>query len=222
MHFDLVELIKTLGYLGMFVIVFAESGLFFGFFLPGDSLLFTAGFLASQGFLNIWVLVPILVIGAILGDSTGYWMGRKFGNWLMKQKDSFFFQKHHLLRAQKFYEKHGGKTLILARFMPAVRTFAPIVAGMANMHYNTFLSFNVIGGFCWAMGMTLLGYFLGSAIPNVDKYLLPIVGAIVVISVIPALLHMRADKSAGGKKKKSTGFSLWFRIKLAVSRLVGK
>ncbi|HAV15151.1 MAG TPA: hypothetical protein DCX25_02385 [Candidatus Pacebacteria bacterium] len=222
-HFDLVELIKTLGYLGMFTIVFAESGLFFGFFLPGDSLLFTAGFLASQGFLNIWVLVPILVIGAILGDSTGYWMGRKFGNWLMKQKDSFFFQKHHLLRAQKFYEKHGGKTLILARFMPAVRTFAPIVAGMANMHYNTFLSFNVIGGFGWAMGMTLLGYFLGSAIPDVDKYLLPIVGAIVVISVVPALLHMRADKSAEEvKKKKSTGFSLWFRIKIALSRLVGK
>ena len=222
MHFDLVELIKTLGYLGMFAIVFAESGLFFGFFLPGDSLLFTAGFLASQGFLNIWVLVPILIIGAILGDSTGYWMGRKFGSWLMKQKDSFFFQKHHLLRAQKFYEKHGGKTLILARFMPAVRTFAPIVAGMANMHYNTFLSFNVIGGFCWAMGMTLLGYFLGSAIPNVDKYLLPIVGAIVVISVIPALLHMRADKSPEVNKKKEKGFSLWFRLKLVLSHLVGK
>ena len=200
-HIDLVQLIQSLGYVGSFAIVFAESGLFFGFFLPGDSLLFTAGFLASQRVFNIFVLLVLFVIGAIAGDSVGYWTGKKLGSWLMKQKDSFFFQKHHLIKAQKFYEKHGGKTLILARFMPAVRTFAPIVAGMANMEYKTFLSYNVIGGFLWAMGLTLAGDFLGSMIPNVDKYMLPIIGAIVVISVIPALLHMRADKTKEHVKK---------------------
>ena len=200
-HVDLVQLIQSLGYVGMFAIVFAESGLFFGFFLPGDSLLFTAGFLASQHVFNIFTLLVLFVIGAIMGDSVGYWTGKKLGDWLMKQKDSFFFQKHHLIKAQKFYEKHGGKTLILARFMPAVRTFAPIVAGMANMQYKTFLSYNVIGGFLWAVGLTLVGYFLGSVIPNVDKYMLPIIGAIVVISVIPALLHMRADKTKEHVKK---------------------
>ncbi|MBI5151270.1 MAG: VTT domain-containing protein [Candidatus Pacebacteria bacterium] len=210
-HFDLIEIIKAVGYVGMFAIVFAESGLFFGFFLPGDSLLFTAGLLASQGFLNIWALVPLLIVAAITGDSAGYWMGRKFGGWLMRQKDTFFFQKHHLFKAQRFYEEHGGKTLILARFIPAIRTFAPIVAGMANMQYDKFLSYNIVGGFLWAAGMTLGGFFLGTLVPNVDKYLLPIVGAIVVISVIPALLHMRADASSVHKKEK--GFSLWFRIK---------
>lgn len=219
MHFDLVEIIRAVGYVGMFGIVFAESGLFFGFFLPGDSLLFTAGFLASQGVMNIWALVPLLIIAAVSGDSAGFWMGRKFGAWLMKQKESFFFQKHHLLKAQKFYEKHGGKTLILARFMPAVRTFAPIVAGMANMRYKSFLTYNVLGGIGWASGMTLLGFFLGSAIPNVDRYLLPIVGAIVVISVVPALLHMRADTDMPEKER---GFSLWFRIKVALAKVLQK
>src|SRR3989339_1349001 len=218
-HFDLPELIKTWGYLGLFFIVFAESGLFFGFFLPGDSLLFTAGFLASQGFLNIWVLVPLMVIGAISGDSVGYFMGNKFGDWLMKKRDSLFFKRRYLLEAQQFYEKHGGKTIILARFVPAVRTFAPIVAGMANMHYQSFLSFNVIGGFFWAMGMTLLGYFLGTLIPDVEKYLLPIIGAIIVISVIPALTHLKADDEDEEKEK---GFSLLFRLKLCVKRLVSK
>ena len=200
-HLDLVQLIQSIGYVGLFAIVFAESGLFFGFFLPGDSLLFTAGFLASQRVFNIFTLLVLFVIGAIVGDSVGYWTGKKLGGWLMKQKDSFFFQKHHLIKAQRFYEKHGGKTLILARFMPAVRTFAPIVAGMANMKYETFLLYNVIGGFLWAVGMTLLGYFLGSVIPNVDKYMLPIIGAIVVVSAIPAVLHMRADKTIEHVKK---------------------
>lgn len=197
LHFDLLQTLRVvanygaIGYFLLFFAVFAESGLFFGFFLPGDSLLFTAGLLASQGVFNIWILVPILVLGAILGDNAGYWTGRKFGVWLMKQKESFFFQKKYLVRAQKFYEKNGGKTLILARFMPAIRTFAPIAAGIADMEYNKFFFNNIIGGVLWATGMTVGGYFLGNLIPNVDKYLLPIIAVIVVVSVVPALLHLR-------------------------------
>lgn len=191
---NLVDLIKTGGYLGLLFITFAESGLFFGFFLPGDSLLFTAGFLASQGFLNIWILVPMLIFAAISGDSVGFWTGRKFGTWLLRKKDSFFFHRHYLFTAQKFYEKYGGKTLVLARFMPAVRTFAPIVAGMARMHYPTFLTYNVVGGVLWAAGMTLLGYFLGALIPNVDRYLLPIIGIIIILSVAPGALHLYLDR----------------------------
>lgn len=215
---DLVNIIKTGGYIGITAITFAESGLFFGFFLPGDSLLFTAGFLASQGFLDIRILVPLLIVAAISGDSVGYWSGKKFGGWLMKQKESLFFQKKHLFTAQKFYEKHGGKTLILARFMPAVRTFAPIVAGMANMHYRSFLSFNAIGGLLWAAGMSLLGYFLGSAIPNVDKYLLPIVGAIIVLSVLPGVIHLLKNRSP----EKHQGWSWWFKTKLLFHRIFRK
>lgn len=193
---DLKELITTIGYVGMFTITFAESGLFFGFFLPGDSLLFTAGFLASQEFsgLDIRILVPLLIVGAIGGDSAGFWTGRKFGTWLMSRKESFFFQKHHMTAAQQFYEKHGGKTLILARFMPAVRTFAPIVAGMADMEYRRFVSFNVLGGVLWAAGMSLAGYFLGSLIPDVDRYLLPIVGGIIILSVLPGAIHLLKDQ----------------------------
>lgn len=172
---------------------FAESGLFFGFFLPGDSLLFTAGFLASLGFFDIWRLTPALIVAAVAGDSVGYWTGKRFGKWLLNRKESFFFQKHHLESARKFYEKHGGKTLILARFMPAVRTFAPIVAGMAEMEYSLFLRYNIIGGLLWAAGMTLLGYFLGSLIPDVDRYLLPIVGGIILVSVSPAAVHFLKD-----------------------------
>ncbi|OGM11364.1 hypothetical protein A2V80_02410 [Candidatus Woesebacteria bacterium RBG_16_39_8b] len=189
----LSELIKTIGYVGLFVMIFAESGLFFGFFLPGDSLLFTAGFLASQGFFNISVLVPLIVIAAIGGDQAGYWMGGYLGRWLMKRQDSAFFSKRHLEKANSFYVRHGGKALILARFLPAVRTFVPIVAGMAKMDYKKFISYNAVGGIFWGSGITLIGYYLGNAIPGVDKYLLPIIGMIIVASFIPAAIHMRGD-----------------------------
>ena len=215
--FNLEEIIQTVGYLGLFGIVFAESGLFFGFFFPGDSLLFTAGLLASQGLFNIWLLAPLMALAAVLGDSAGFWTGEKLGGWLMKQKDSWFFKKEYLLRAQTFYEKHGGKTLILARFMPAIRTFAPIAAGMANMNYRKFLSFNIIGGITWGIGMTVAGYTLGRIIPDVDKYLLPTILVIVLVSVIPAIMHMRGEETKEGK-----GFSLAFRIKVFLLKLVGR
>lgn len=193
LHFDLTEIIRTVGYAGLFAMVFAESGLFFGFFLPGDSLLFTAGFLASQGVFDERVLIPLFAIAAILGDSAGYWIGAKAGRWLMRQRESFFFKKEYIERARTFYNKHGGKTLILARFVPAVRTFVPIVAGMTGMNYSKFLTYNVVGGILWGSGVSAAGYFLGSRIPHVDRYLLPIIFVIIFVSVLPGLIHMRKD-----------------------------
>src|SRR6185436_4638228 len=151
-------LIDTFSYLGLFVIVFAESGLFFGFFLPGDSLLLTAGLFAYKGQLNIWYLLPLLFVAAVLGDNVGYWFGRKTGPPLFNREQSLLFRRKNLLAARAFYEKHGGKTIILARFMPFIRTFAPIVAGAVEMHYRRFMLFNLVGGLIWAVGVTLLGY----------------------------------------------------------------
>jgi len=190
---DLVALIKAMGYIGVFAIVYAESGLFIGFFLPGDSLLFTAGFLASQNFLSLPVVVVGCSIAAILGDSTGYAFGRRVGRQLFQKEDAFLFHKKNVLRAQAFYEKYGAKTIVLARFMPIVRTFAPIVAGIGGMRYRTFVIFNILGGLLWAVGVTVAGYFLGNLIPDVDRYLLPIILLIVFISVLPGILHVLKD-----------------------------
>src|SRR5438105_941981 len=147
------KLILSAGYVGLFLIIFAESGLFFGFFLPGDSLLLTAGLLASRGVagLNIFVLIPLLFVAAVLGDSVGYWFGAKTGPRIFIRDDSLLFRRKNLVAAKAFYEKHGGKTIVLARFMPFIRTFAPIVAGAAEMHYRYFLSYNLIGGALWSI-----------------------------------------------------------------------
>lgn len=190
---DLITLIKTVGYLGIFAIVFLESGLMIGFFFPGDSLLFTAGFLASQGILDIKALIVGCFLAAVLGDSIGYYIGQKFGRKLFKKENSIWFHKNHLTRAQKFYDKHGGKTIILARFIPVIRAFAPVVAGVGLMRYKRFVAFNLIGAVLWAIAIPLLGFYLGSAIPDVDKYLLPIVGLIIIASVLPALHHALTD-----------------------------
>ncbi|MHB0865630.1 MAG: DedA family protein [Minisyncoccota bacterium] len=189
-HFDLLALIKAASYLGIFAIVFAESGLFFGFFLPGDSLLFTAGLLASQGFLNIALVLLVTVIAAISGDNVGYAFGRHVGPRIFTKEDSLFFHKKYVKKAETFFEKYGGKTLILARFMPGVRTFVPIVAGVGNMRYKTFLTYNIIGGVLWTLVVTLLGYFLGKVVPDIDKYLLPIIGGIIILSVVPSAISI--------------------------------
>ena len=193
--FDLIALIKTAGYVGLFGIIFAESGLLVGFFLPGDSLLFTAGFLASQGFLNIWILMGLTFVAAVLGDSAGYWFGDKVGDKIFTKEESWIFKKDNIRKANEFFEKHGSKTIILARFVPIVRTFVPILAGVGTMHYRRFLIFNIIGGALWTLGVSLLGYFLGNLIPNIDKYLLPIVLLIIIISASPNIIHLiRARK----------------------------
>jgi membrane-associated protein len=187
---QLLEPLGIWGYLVIWAIVFAESGLLIGFFLPGDSLLFTAGFLASQNFLDIKLLLIGMFIGAVVGDNVGYVTGQKFGRRLFRREDSWLFHKKHLVTAQKFYDKHGKKTIVLARFMPIVRTFAPIVAGIGAMKYRTFVAYNLIGGFAWTFGITLLGYFLGRIIPDVDKYLLPVIFLIVVVSILPSVVHI--------------------------------
>lgn len=204
---NLIMLIKAVGLIGLFAIVFAESGLFIGFFLPGDSLLFTGGFLASQGYFNIFVLALIVFIAAVLGDSVGYAFGKKVGPKIFSRKDSLLFKKDNIIKAQKFYEKHGVKTIILARFVPIVRTFAPIVAGIGNMEYKTFITYNVIGGFGWAFAMTYAGYFLGSIIPDVDKYLLPILVLIVFLSLLPTVFEFikaRRESKANAVAEKET------------------
>ncbi|MDO8591086.1 MAG: VTT domain-containing protein [bacterium] len=197
MHFlEPIFLIKTLGAFGVIAIIFAESGLFFGFFLPGDSLLFTAGLVASQGYLNIWVLLVGTAVAAIAGDSVGYAFGRKVGPKLFSQEDSRFFKKAYIERTRIFYERHGKKTIILARFIPIVRTFAPILAGVGEMRYKTFLTYNIVGGLGWSFGLLLLGFSLGKLVPNIDHYILPIVLLIILLSVSPGILDfLRSRRS---------------------------
>ena len=210
LNIDYASIIKSLGivaYIVIFGIIFAESGLFIGFFLPGDSLLFTAGFLASQklaetnqNYLNLWILIGVTFAGAVIGDSVGYSFGHKVGPMIFKRPDSRLFKRENLEKAEKFYEKYGVKTIILARFIPIIRTFAPIVAGVGKMNYRTFFSFNVIGGALWSLIVPIAGFYLGRLIPNVDKYLIPIVIAIVIVSAIPAIIEF-----IRGKKKKPSG-----------------
>ncbi len=205
---DITTFIKTIGLLGVWGVVFAESGLLIGFFLPGDSLLFTAGFLASQGFFPPALLVVGSFIAAVIGDSAGYTFGHKVGKRIFHKEDSIFFHKDNLLKAQNFYQKHGKKTIILARFVPVVRTFAPIVAGVGDMKYRTFLTYNIIGGFLWAVGITSLGYVLGSSIPDIDHYLLPIIGLIIFLSILPNLYHLLKSPSSRAQLIKMMGLAL--------------
>lgn len=197
---DLLDFIVWASIFGVAAVVFAESGLLIGFFLPGDSLLFTTGFLIHAGILtvNIHVAVLIIFIAAVLGDSVGYTFGRKLGPRIFRREDARLFKQEYVQRAQDFYEKHGGKTIIIARFIPIVRTFAPIVAGAGKMRYRRFLSFNIIGGLLWAAGITYAGYFLGKVFEQmgleIDHILLPIIAAIILISILPPAIHIFRDK----------------------------
>lgn len=184
----LQQMIMATGYGALCVIVFAETGLLIGFFLPGDSLLFMAGFVAGLGHLDMLTLNGVLMIAAIAGDTVGYWIGSRAGPALYQRSDSRFFKKQHLIRTREFYEKHGGKTIVLARFVPIIRTFAPVVAGIAQMKYGRFLSFNIFGGIGWVLSMTCLGYYLGS-ISWVQKHLEKVLLLIILISVMPIVIE---------------------------------
>lgn len=192
---DAETIIKTAGYLGIFLVVFAESGLLFGFFLPGDSLLFTAGFFAAQGIfgLSFWPLLVGIVISAILGDSVGYLFGQKIGPKIFRRRESFFFSSSNVKLAEDFYQRHGGKAIILARFVPIVRTFAPILAGVGTMPYSSFLIFNALGGLAWSVLFTSLGYLLGN-IPGTEHYIQLIILGIILLSITPGLWHLLAKQ----------------------------
>lgn len=181
-------LLEQFGYIGLFAIVFAESGLFFGFFLPGDSLLLIAGILAATGYLKIGILLPLIFVAAFLGDQVGYFTGKQFGRRFFARDSGWLFHKDRITDAEAFFDKHGKKTIVLARFVPIVRTFAPIVAGIANMPYGTFVGYNFVGALVWGIGITMAGYLLGG-IPGIDKYLHYLIGAIIVGSVVPVIGH---------------------------------
>jgi membrane-associated protein len=191
---DPKEIVQSGGVLLVAAIVFAESGLLIGFFLPGDSLLFSAGFFAAQGQLPIASLLAALVVAAILGDNVGYTIGRRLGKNLYKKKDSLLFRREHLEKATKFYEKHGGKTVTFARFVPVIRTFAPVIAGATKMDRKKFMSYNILGGLLWTFSVTLSGYYLGSKFTNIEKYMAPMVLFAMAITFLPAIYHLLKDK----------------------------
>jgi membrane-associated protein len=186
---DLPALIQWAGYVGLTAIIFTETGLFFGFFLPGDSLLVTAGLLASQGLpLDVYLLGGILNVAAVAGDNTNYWVGRLSGPKIFRRDDSFFFRRKHVDRAHAFYERHGPKTIVLCRFMPIVRTFAPLVAGVATMNYRTFLTFSILGGTAWIWSMLFIGYFLGRLVPGVDRHIELVIITVIFLSILPGII----------------------------------
>jgi membrane-associated protein len=198
---DVQTLVRVGGLTVITAIVFAETGLLVGFFLPGDSLLFTAGALAAQGHFSIVLLNTLLIVAAIVGDTVGYWFGRKMGPALFTRPKSLLFNPAHLRRAHDFYEKHGGKTIILARFMPVIRTFAPVVAGMGKMDYGRFLAFNVFGGIGWVLSMTFAGYFLGQ-VAFVQRHFEAVILGIIFLSILPGIIAaarewMKSKKASG-------------------------
>ncbi len=197
-HLD--ELIAWGGYVGLTIIVFCETGLLVGFFLPGDSLLVTAGLVASQGKLDIFKLNALLMAAAIIGDTVGYWIGYHAGPRLFNKEESFFFKKEYVKKTHDFFEKYGGKTIIIARFVPIVRTFAPTVAGVGRMTYRKFISYNVFGGILWVGSMTGAGYLLGETVPDIEKHLHFVILGIIAVSFLPivfeAIHAYRAKKTS--------------------------
>ena len=192
---DILDSFGPWATVGLILIIFAETGLLIGFFLPGDSLLFTGGILASQGNLNIAVIAIGCFLAAVIGDQVGYTIGYRAGPPLFRRPDSRIFKQRYVDRTKEFFDKHGPKTILLARFVPVVRTFAPVLAGVGEMNRRTFTTYNVVGGFVWAVGVTVAGYVLGSAIgSDIDKYLLPIIAVIVVLSILPPLIEMRKER----------------------------
>jgi membrane-associated protein len=184
-RYSLDDVIRWGGYFILVAIVFTETGLLVGFFLPGDSLLITAGLVAAAGGLDIWLLSGLLIVAAIVGDSVGYAIGYRTGPRLFRKEESRWFARKHLLRTREFYERHGGKTIVLARFIPIIRTFAPVVAGVGQMAYRRFLFYNVFGGIGWVMSLTWAGYLLGKTIPNIDRHIHIVVAVVIVLSVVP-------------------------------------
>jgi membrane-associated protein len=205
-HLPTLEQIITWGgYVGLFAIVFSETGLLVGFFLPGDSLLVTAGLFAARGQLDIMLLVPLLCVAAIAGNASGYFIGHKAGRALYNRPQSRWFRRDHLVKTHEFYEKYGGITIVLAQFMPFARTFAPVVAGIGEMKYRRFASFNVGGAILWISSMTLLGYFLGRSIPGIEKRIEYVIAVVIFISVLPLLIKYARHRLAARRNQHTAG-----------------
>jgi membrane-associated protein len=202
--YNVPELIRLVGFAGLMIIVFAETGLMVGFFLPGDSLLVTAGVFAANGLLDMSWLVPALMLSAIAGNSTGYAIGRKAGKALYNRPNSFFFRREHLVRTHEFYERHGGKTIILAQFMPIVRTFAPVVAGAAGMPYRRFAAFNVVGAILWINSMLFTGYYLVRLFPGLETRIDLVVAIVIFLSLMPAIIAWAKSKLGKARQGPST------------------
>ena len=185
---NLTELVQWAGIFGLAAIIFSETGLLVGVFLPGDSLLVTAGLLAARGYLNVYALAPLLTVAAICGNSVGYFIGRATGPRIFNRENSLFFNKKHAIRAHEFYEKYGRKTIVLAQFMPIIRTFAPVVAGVGGMKFRQFITFNIIGAVVWIWSMVGIGYFLGSYIPGIDQHIEIVIAIVIFISILPGLI----------------------------------
>jgi membrane-associated protein len=194
--YNVPELIRIVGFYGLIAIVFAETGLLVGFFLPGDSLLITAGLFAARGDLNIAALIPTLIVAAIVGNATGYWIGKRTGTALYSRPDSLLFRREHVRMTHDYYEKHGGKTVVLAQFIPILRTFAPVVAGVGQMRYRSFATYNVLGAILWVSSMTLAGYLLGNLVPNIEKRIHIVVAVVILVSLLPPAIAFLKNRRA--------------------------
>jgi membrane-associated protein len=193
--YDVQGIIQWGGTLLVCAIVFVETGMFVGFFLPGDSLLVTAGVFAAAGTLNLATLLLLGTLCAIGGDQLGYWIGRQTGPALYGRRDSLFFKRRHLEKARQFYDVHGGKTIVFARFIPILRTFCPVVAGIAGMRYASFVTYNIVGGVCWVFGMVLAGYFLASLVPNISERIHLVIAVVIFLSFLPPIIHAWRERS---------------------------
>jgi membrane-associated protein len=192
--YDVESLVRVGGVVGLTIIVFIETGLLVGFFLPGDSLLVTAGLFAARGDLDVSTLIICLSLAAILGDTLGYNIGASTGPRLFSRPDSLLFNRKHLITTKEFYERHGPFTIVIARFVPIVRTFAPVVAGVGAMTYKRFIAYNVIGGIGWVLSMILGGYFLGQVIPNIDKNIDKVIVVVIFLSLLPIIIKYLREK----------------------------
>ncbi|MEK6562951.1 MAG: VTT domain-containing protein [Candidatus Binatota bacterium] len=192
--YDVESLVRVGGLAALTAIVFTETGLFVGFFLPGDSLLVTAGIFAAKGDLDLWTLNTVLSLAAILGDTTGYVIGFKTGPMIFRREDSLFFHRKHLLTAKQFYDQYGGFTIVVARFIPILRTFAPVVAGVGKMQYSRFIAYNVFGGIFWVFSMTFAGYFLGRMVPNIQEQIHIVIAVVIFLSLLPGIIKLAREK----------------------------
>ncbi len=198
--YDVEGIIRWGGLAMICAIIFAETGLMIGFFLPGDSLLVTAGVFAAAGLIDIYLLLGLVSLCAVVGDQLGYYIGKKTGQALFTREDSLLFKRSHVVRAQEFYERYGAKTIVIARFVPIVRTFAPVVAGVGNMNYRRFVTYNIAGGILWVFSMSLTGYLIGSAVPNIDKHIHYVIAVVIFLSILPAFIEIWRERRRKRKK----------------------